>query len=237
MNLLTQVRSRWITTAIIAVALVASASIASAFTLRSPQIVFNNGSVQAYLNANDGGINTATDQVDGQVWTTSVSGNATFTLMIELAGFAPSNDIGVYNAGGPPAPALYLVFPGAASAGWFATCHFNSTGGLVVNLFDDNSNLIGQNTYAGVTRNNFGFYLNGPAGLFYSQDARNAGGLPQMLTFAGTGDNYGDYWEVFEDIPQAQSDHDFDDAILLIQSVNPTPANTRTWGSIKSLYK
>lgn len=236
MNLLTQVRSRWITTAIIAVALVASASIASAFSLRSPQIVYNNGSVQGYLNANDGGINTATDQVNGQVWTTSVSGNATFTLMIELAGNAASNDIGVYNAGAA-VPPLYLVFPGAASAGWFATCHFTSGGSLTVNLFDNNSVLIGQNTFSGVTRNNFGFYLSGPGGLFYSQDARNGGGLPQMLTYAGTGDNYGDYWEVMEDLPNQASDTDFDDAILLIQSVNPTPANTRTWGSIKSLYK
>ena len=36
-------------------------------------------------------------------------------------------------------------------------------------------------------RLNFGFYLEGPAGTFYSQDSRNAGGKPQVLAFAGTG--------------------------------------------------
>ena len=214
-----------------------SATAALAFGPRIPQIAVGGASLQTYLNANDGGINVNTDQVDAQVWTSSVSGNATFTLMIELAGNAASNDIGVYNAGGPPNPPLYLIFPGAASAGWFATCHFGPGGSLIVFLYDQNAVFQGQTGYAGVNRNSFGFYLAGPGGTFYSQDARNAGGNPQVLTYLGTGQNFGDWWECFEDLAFAGSDHDFEDAILLLQSVAPTPTHGTSWGRLKSLYR
>ena len=229
--------TRWVlVTGLAVLALAVSVSAAGAFTLRSPQVVFSNASLQAYLNANDGGINTATDQLDAQVWASSVSGNATFTLMIELAGNAASNSIGVYNSGAP-AP-LFQVFPGAASAGWFATCHFGPGGTLAVLLYDQNAVFQGQTNYAGVNRNSFGFYLMGPGGTFFSQDALN-GGSPQILTYAGTGVNFGDWWECFEDLPFVQGGAltDFEDAVVLLQSVAPTPNNVTTWGHLKSLYR
>lgn len=226
-----------VVTGFAALAVLTSVTAALAFGPRVPQVAVGGASLQTYLNANDGGINVNTDQVDAQVWTSSVSGNATFTLMIELAGFAPSNDIGIYNAGGPVNPPLYLVFPGAATAGWFATCHFGPGGSLAVLLYDQNAVFQGQNNYAGVNRTSFGFYLAGPGGTFYSQDARNAGGNPQVLTYLGTGQNFGDWWECFEDLPFAGSDHDFDDAILLLQSVAPTAAHGTSWGRLKSLYR
>lgn len=215
--------------------LVASVSPAAAFGPRVPQIVFNYAPLQGYLNVNDGGINVATDQVDGQVWTASISGNATFTLMIELSGNAAGNNIGVYNTGGPPVPPLYLIFPGAATAGWFATAHFGG-GNLIVTLFDNNSIIQGQAFYAGVTANAFGFYIQGPGGTFYSQDSRNPGGNAQILTYLGTGQNFGDWWECFEDVPYAPAASTFNKAILLLQSVVPTPTSTTSWGRLKSLY-
>jgi len=164
----------------VAIALFAVALVhpdASAFNLRVPQIAFNNASLQGYLNANDGGINTLTDQLDAQVWTSSVSGNASFTLMIELAGNASQNAIGIYNTNAPPNPPLFQVFPGVASAGWHASAHFGG-GNLVVTLFDNNAIIQGQTFYAGVNPNAFGFYLQGPGGTFYSQDARNPAAPP-----------------------------------------------------------
>jgi len=209
---------------------------AAAFTLRSPQVAVGGASLQTYLNGVGESINVNTDQLDAQEWNTSVSGNSTFTLMVEFAGFAGSNNIGVYNASAA-VPPLFQVFPGAAAAGWFATCHFAS-GNMVVTLFDNNSVFQGQTTYLGVDPNDFGFYLQGPGGTFYSQDARNAGGVAQVLTYAGTGRNFGDWWECFEDLtPAGGSDRDFDDAVLMLQSVGPTPTANRSWGSIKTLYK
>jgi hypothetical protein len=236
MKLLRPIASSWVMIGLAALALVASASTAGAFTMRSPQVAFNSASLQGYLNGVGESINVNTDQLDAQVWDTSVSGNATFTLMIELAGNAASNNIGVYNANGPVNPPQFLVFPGAASAGWFAACHFGG-GNLVVTLFDNNSVIQGQSFYPGVNANGFGFYLSGPGGTFYSQDARNGGSTPRALTYAGTGNNFGDWWECFEDLAPGGSDNDFEDAVLLLQSVVPTAAHGTTWGALKSLYR
>ncbi len=227
---------RALTLIVLATGFAASASTAQPFPLRNPQVPFCTGSLQGYLNGVGETINVATDQLNAQVWSVSVSGNATFTLMIELAGNAAANSIGIYNANAP-AP-LFLVFPGAASAGWFATAHFGAGGSLVVSLFDNNSVFQGQTVYAGVNGQAFGFYLQGPGGLFFSQDVMN-GGRAQVLTYAGTGVNFGDWWECFEDLPYQFPNclTDFEDAVLLLQSVVPTPAHSKTWGSLKALYR
>jgi len=231
--------TRWlVVTGIAVLAVVTSVSTAAAFGPRIPQVPIVGTTLQTYLNNNDGGINVLTDQVDAQVWTSSVSGNATFTLMIELTGNARRNSIGSYNAGGPVNPPLYLVFPGAATSGWFSTCHFGPGGALTVLLYDQNAVPQGVTGYAGVNRSSFGFYLQGPGGTFYSQDGRNAGGFAQMVTYLGTGANFGDWWECFEDYAVAGgSDRDFQDAVLLLQSVAPTPTRATSWGRLKSLYR
>jgi len=187
------------TVSAVLISVVMGAGAASA-ALRSPQVVVNGGTLQGYLNSVGESINVNTDQLDAQVWTTSVSGNATFTMMIELAGNAAAKNIGVYNSNAGPSPTLFQLFPGAASAGWYVTAHFAS-GNLSVALFDKNGVFQGSNSYSGVNATGFGFYLQGPGGTFYSQDARNGGGNPQILTYAGTGNNFGDWWECFEDLP------------------------------------
>src|SRR5262245_27008753 len=103
--------------------LVAFSSVASAFDPRVPQVAFNDTTLQAYLNSKGESINVLNDQVDAQVWNASVSGNSTFTLMIELTASAPNNALGVYNTA-LAVPPLFNIFPGSASAGWFASAHF-----------------------------------------------------------------------------------------------------------------
>lgn len=220
----------------LAVFALAVATAAHAAPLRSPQVPFSSASLQGYLNGVGESINVLTDQVDAQTFITSVSGNTEFTLMIELAGNAPFNHIGVYNGNDPNGfPPLFEIFPPPASAGWFASAHF-AFGQLVVTLFDQNSIIQSQTLYNGVDATNFGFYIQGPAGLKFSQDYRN-GGEPHMLTYAGTGRNTGDWWECFEDAPFGDGPPDFDDAVLLLQSVAPTPNAPHSWGSIKRLYR
>lgn len=223
--------------------LVASVSIASAFSPRLPQVIFNSGELQAYLNSKGEVINCLANQVDGQVWNASVSGNTTFTLMIELSTpNAANNAIGVYNIAPVPNPPLFNIFPGVATAGWFATAHF-AANNLTVTLFDQNAVIQGQITYLGVTPNKFGFYLTGPfvplvpfGGVWYSEDNRNAF-IPKVLTYEGTGNNQGDWWQCFEDSTTFQAASDYDDVVLLMQSVVPTPTNMSTWGRVKSLYR
>ena len=217
----------------------ATASVANAaFPLRSPQITVNagDGHIQAYFNSVGESINTATDQLDAQTWSTTISGNSTLTLMLEIAGFAASNTIGVYNGNGGGSPPLYQVFPGAATPGWHATAHFGTGGSLVVTLFDDNGIIQGQTFYSGVDKSNFGFYIQNGTGTYYSQDSRNAG-QAHVLTFAGTGQNFGSWWQCFEDLPNNQTDNDFNDAIVFVESVNPVPAANSSWGRLKGLYR
>ena len=215
--------------------LVAFTSVASA-ALRFPQVAVAGGTLQGYLNGVGESINVLTDQQDIQRWASTVSNNSTFTIQIELSGDAAGNFYGIYNAG-DPAPALYQVFPGAATAGWFAVASFRTAPiRVVVNLFNDLAMPQGTTTYLGADRNDFGFYLQRQPLVLYTQDSRNPGGA-QALTYAGTGANSGQWWLCWEDDDRAAgADDDFDDGVLFLESVNPTPVNKTTWGELKSRF-
>jgi hypothetical protein len=213
---------------------------AGAYTLRSPQVPLQTGwdgiSLQTYLAGIGETLNTLTQQLDLQAWQAPPAGVSTFTLVMELAGYAGQNTIGIYNAG-EVSPSEFVVFPGAAGPGWSATCTFSAGGVLDVSLYDDQHVLQGTTHYTGADRNNFGFYLQGPGGIFFSQDYRNAGEKPQVLTYQGTGQYAGSWWECFEDLPYASSDLDFQDSIMLVQSTEPVPVHGLTWGALKSLFR
>jgi hypothetical protein len=216
--------------------LAAFAASASA-ALRGPQIVVNGGTLQGYLNSVGEAINVNTDQQDIQRWTSTVSNNSTFSIQVEFSPNAASNSVGLYNAA-LAAPPLYQVFPGAATAGWFAIASFRTAPiRVVVNLFDNTAALIGTNTYLGADKNDFGFYLQQQAGaVLYTQDSRN-GGNAQALTYSGTGINSGSWWLCWEDQTPAQgADNDFDDFVLFLESVNPTPVSKTTWGQLKKQF-
>lgn len=210
---------------------------AGPFPARSPQVALQGAALQGYLDGLGEAVNVASDQLDGQVWASAVSGNTLFTLMIEVAASASQNTIGVYNVDdASPTPALFQLFPAASSAGWYAVASFQTGGRLVVSLFDEMSIYQGQTLYLGVDALRFGFYLDGPGGLFYTQDGRNAGNA-QALVYSGTGNNVGDWWMCFEDTPYDAAISDFDDAVLLLQSVVPTPTRGTSWGQLKALFR
>jgi hypothetical protein len=222
-----------------ALAFVGVASIAthaSAFNLRVPQIAIGGGSLQSYLNSLGQTTNVNTDQIDAQVWSTTLSGNSVFTLMIEFAGNAGSNAIGVYNAD-EVAPTLFEIFPGSAVPGWHALISFTNSGNLVVTRFDENNAVINQTTYLNVHKNSFGFYMQGPGGLFYSQDGRNVGAAAQMVSYEGNGQGSGEWLLCFEDTPSASSDNDFNDAVVILESVLPVATKPTTLGAVKALYR
>ena len=224
---------------ILAAMLALAAFAGSAFAgLRSPQVPVLGGTLQGYLNSADGGINTATDQNDAQRWAATVSNNSTFTIQVELSGNASNNNLGLYNASAA-SPSLYQVFPGAASTGWFAVASYRTAPTrVIVNLFDASAALQGTTTYLGADRSNFGFYISGPGGTFYTQDARNPNSAAQAVTFAGTGINAGSWFLCFEETGLANSsDQDYDDAVLFLESVNPTPVSKTSWGALKSRFQ
>lgn len=235
-------------------AVIGIASQANAFNLRVPQVPVLGGTLQGYLNSKGESINVLTDQMDAQSWSQSASGNSLLTLMVELTGNANGNAIGIYNTL-DAAPALYQVFPGSASPGWFATMSFKTLPTrVIVSLFDGNGAFLGQTVYLGgpPNPNAFGFYMqntnNGQT--FYSQDGRNPGAGAQMLAYQGTGINTGEWWLCFEDtavngparagaaaVAGGASDQDYDDAVCILESVNPLATVPATIGGVKALYR
>ncbi len=205
-------------------------------------VSFANVSLQTYFTNHGQTINTNTDQVaDTQRWISTISGNSAMTLMIEIAADANGNSIGAYNAG-DPSPTLCQILPGTANAGDFAVASFRSgPDRLVVNLFDASATtLLSTTTYLNMDIHNFGFYIQNPGGgTGYSQDARNAGDLARMLVYAGTGSSLGNWWLCFEDLSPGDpdDDRDFDDAVLFVESINPTPVTKSSWGALKSRFR
>lgn len=219
------------------IALLATASIAAQAhaALRAPQVFVGGGSLQAYLNGVGESINVGTDQEATTLWTHTVSATTGYTVMLESTANANLNSLGLYN-GSDASPAIRLLIAGAEGQDAFSLATFKPGNQLTVNRFDANGLPIGSTTYTGVDPTGFGFALSGPGGTFYTQDARNPGGKAQAIAFKGTGGNAGTWWLCFEEtqVQGGGSDQDFDDAVIIMESVNTTPVSRTTWGQLKS---
>ncbi len=207
---------------------------------RAPQIPFGSAALSARLSSLGESINVLTQQQDGLVWGSTVSSNSTMTIQFDLNGNPSADEIGIakLNAAGNVVTGLAMVFPASADSGWFAVASFRPGGVLIVNLFDENAAAQPGFTYTGVNRSLFGYYVKRGANTFYSHDGFNSDGKAHALAFAGTGQNLGCWWLCWEDEPVVSyGASDFDDAVLFIESQNPTPVSHTTWGSLKSRFR
>jgi hypothetical protein len=220
---------------------------ASGCNPRVPPVAFNSAALQAFLAANDGGINVMTDQKDAQYFPISLPTYVTRQLNVILRFTTSTARVGIYSAPDPTgAPTLFQIFPDSSRAWWGAQCTFTSNGGLTVTLFDYLSMLIqGTVTYSGFSGTVAGWYLQNAGGTYYSQDARN-GGSPQALLYAGTGINFYDTWECLEGAPYNAGTSTFTSAVLDVRDgyyqgpfIDPcvTPVRSSTWGSLKAIYR
>ena len=222
-----------------AIAIAAASSQVSA-GLRVPQVPVLGGTLQTYLNSQGETINVLTDQQDVQVWPLSASGTR-LTLVAELSEDAAGNALGLYDPVGV-VPNLYYLFPEFATPGWYAVLSFQTAPArLVISVFRANGEAVVESDQVSVAANNFGFYLSHflTGKRHYSQDYRNFGGTGgvQMLAFQGTG---GKWWLCFEDTyvsSPVASDRDYDDAVILMESVNPLPTKATSLGAVKALYR
>jgi len=133
----------------------------------------------------------------------------------------------------------------------FSTATFKPGNILVVNRFDALGNFLSTTTFGGVDPNNFGFYLSVPSGTVFTQDSRNPGGQARAITFQGTGKNAGTWWLCWDEplgpapagvaagagVVSSGGDQDFDDLVVLMESVNPTPVTNTSWGQLKSRFR
>jgi hypothetical protein len=200
--------------------------------LRSPQVSVSGTALQSFLNAQGQAIDVATQQLD--IFSTSIVVGWGFSVA-RLAGSGPAY-FGLYDAA-VASPPLLGVLPGSAAPGWLAVFSIRSSPTrLVVNLFDPNSVLAGTTTYlSGVNPDNTGYYCAGPTDIAYSQDARNTGGQPRILVFAGTGAHAGKNWIAVETAPGPGAD--YADAIYLLAVTATVDVTHTTWGALKQRFR
>lgn len=169
-------------------------------------------------------------------WKITGNGTAAATFIIEIAGNASINTFGIYDAANPGR--MVEVFSGNASAGYKATISILEDGKVVVSNYNP-STMSWTGGYTGIdfAGNLFGFYMSQEDGspVFYSDSALN-GGADQMRAYQGPGGDYvklpgqskGEWTDnefilAWEDLPLASSDRDYNDLVLMIESVVPVP--------------
>ena len=190
-------------------------------------------------------VNTSQHAPD-EVWELQASLASANRLLFEIAGFANQNTFGIYDVT-DPSNRLEL-FDGAACGSTVMGCTDSLAilDGIGGNTF---TNVItGVSAMFGSHR--FGYYLDSSAntggGLFFSQAALNPDEADaahdfthdHMIAFAGDGTIFldinldgiaeefgaGEYILAWEDLAFPNSDYDYSDMVILIESVRPVPA-------------
>jgi hypothetical protein len=161
-------------------------------------------------------------------WVIGAAAQGATNIIIEIAGFSGANTFGIYNPN--DTSKRFEIWNGAACPGSRGSLFFNGSGEFI---FDP---LPGAERTGNIGSDTFGFYLDGPGGTFFSDAAQNPNGDEQMVAFAGGGRSAdflglgsapwesGEFVIAWEDKAYAGSDQDFNDMVLIIESIFPVPA-------------
>lgn len=171
-------------------------------------------------------VDADTDQyANDALWSLGGSGGAFSQIIIELAGNAPINSFGIYDATDPAKSVE--IFAGPATAGTAsarATFSIMDDGQVVRNLTDETGIYFAGNL--------LGFYLSTPGHTWYSESVRNADSADHMVAYQGTGDTVkigntmagpwagNEFVMAWEDLASSQWDHDYNDFVVMVESVN-----------------
>lgn len=170
------------------------------------------------------------EQTTSAAWQIGGSSGSFEKIIIEIAGNKDLNSFGIYDILNPNN--RLEVFSGSDSAKKSNTVEYDS---------DSTSFTVdGGNTWTAFGGANFGWYLDttdagGP--VFYSDNTLNAGGTHQMVAFQGDGSRLVNFfgktgfapwlpneWVLaWEDVAYGPSDKDFNDFVVMVESVDPTP--------------
>ena len=160
--------------------------------------------------------------VENGLFRIEASGGSVATMIIEIAGNAKTNTFGIYD---PSNPSVFLqLFSGVTDGGDQAFLSVND-------LYQFSAN----GTKVQFSSSTFGYYLGSAAGpTFYSQATLN-GGNDQMVAFKVDGDKIklptrpegvwgsSSYILAWEDQPYGNSDKDFNDMVVYVESVTAVP--------------
>lgn len=198
--------------------------------------------LQSQLNArtkNGTPINVYTDQyTPSSHWTSSPTGSLN-RLLFEIAGNSAVNSFGIYNPSDKTQ--TFQIFSGPDGANALAALSYDGSG---------NYSLLGGSGGSTTFTNNsgtFGYYINTPYGFFFSDPALNTSaadagnpytdGMHHMAAFQGGGQTFcrdiaqkacgpllsDDYLLAWEDKPFSQSDLDYNDFVVMVESVKAVP--------------
>ncbi len=192
----------------------------------SLQTIFDNFTT-APVNGTSS-VDAANDMMDDagdSYWSITGAGGSVSTMIIEIAGNSDGNAIGVFDRNN--AASRVELFSGPQNAGAQSVLSIKADGSVHVNFGDSGIDF---------AANAFGFYLDGPGGLFFSDSALNLGGDDQMVAYQGTdtdmiavGGNAPGLWTdnefvlAWEDVANS-GDNDYNDLVFIVESVIPVPA-------------
>ncbi|MGD9946039.1 MAG: DUF4114 domain-containing protein [Burkholderiaceae bacterium] len=159
------------------------------------------------------------DQLDGDgLWSIQASGGSIATFIIEITANAGNNSFGIFDAADPSR--MVQLFGNSAPGGQ-TLVSIKDDGSVFVNLVDTGIDFAG---------NVFGYYLTAGNTTWLSTNE------DQMVAFRGDGDTIklptvqpgewgsSSYILAWEDILYANSDKDFNDFVVYVESVSPVPA-------------
>jgi len=210
----------------------------SVSTYAAPIIPGDLSSLQNVLDSHtQGGVSSVdvnTDYLDDEMdssWRITATGGSVATIVIELAAYANLNEFGVYDPYDPTKKVT--IFTGSEGEGAMATLSILLDGSVVLNTVDTGVNF---------TSFVFGYFLKTPNSdpnvYFYSDSSLNADGYDHMLAYQGKDVDYfspdpdvypyglwsdQEFVLAWEDLPGNSSDGDYDDFVVMVESVDPIP--------------
>ncbi|HBE21265.1 MAG TPA: hypothetical protein DEG17_17905 [Cyanobacteria bacterium UBA11149] len=179
------------------------------------------------------GVDAIDDQISAALFENTAVGGSVSSFVAEIAGFAGKNKIGLYNKNLTKA----LLYDGVNDDGDTAFVTFLEGGDLSIitkGFAPKNKPPLVDKLYEKFG-NCFGFYIETPEGnTFYSEDWRNPNGDAQVLIYQGENDTVlqlpnrakglftdNEFLIAFEDKVYANSDKDFNDAVISFESILP----------------
>lgn len=180
----------------------------------------------SHIDVNTSQLSDGTDSY----WNITSSAGSVNTFLFEIAGLSGSNTFGIYDKADPSKYVTIFNGPDGPNQG------FNSQRTVSI-LADGSIGLNGSDTNVNFGGNAFGYFLgsaNGP--VFYSDSSMNPQNSDQMVAYQGNnidtiqppGFTAGlftnnEYILAWEDMLYGQSDMDFNDLVVEVESVKPIP--------------
>jgi hypothetical protein len=174
-------------------------------------------------------VNDQMTENEDSYWGVTGAGGSVSTIVIELAGYAGSNEFGIYDR--KDSSKKVKLFSGSASGGAQSLLSIKLDGSVHVNFGD---------TGVDFAANEFGFYLDvlATGNTYFSDTGLNVDSVDHMAAYQGTGNTSvqlpglasgvwtsSEYILAFEDLYNG-GDRDFADFVVMVESVSSVPEPT-----------